>query len=322
MSGEVRWRRVWPRRPGDPSAGLVLEGRDGRGGVVAGTADGPGHPVRVRTVDPGLPGLAGLPGVLVGHRYGKRAVLRREATFVKLASARATRTALDRHAALARALGRPGDPALVEVLAARDGVLELAAAEGHDLSSTLDSGDLTACERDGERTGAALAALATARTRDLPVHDAAAEVAVLERWVADAVAFGLAPPALAARAAEAASALGSAPDGCGEPLVPAHRDLHDGQVLLGERVTFLDVDTAALADPALDAANLLAHLDLAAARGRRREAAALERGVRRGLPDLDPARVAVLRRVARCRLVAVHAFRGLPPAVAGELLAA
>ena len=44
-----------------------------------------------------------------------------------------------------------------------------------------------------------------------------------------------------------------------------HRDLHDKQVLIADgahRPGLLDLDTAAWGEPALDVANLLAHLDL------------------------------------------------------------
>ncbi len=47
--------------------------------------------------------------------------------------------------------------------------------------------------------------------------------------------------------------------------VPCHRDLHDGQILrAGNRLTCLDFDLLCLADTALDAANLVAHLQLRA----------------------------------------------------------
>ncbi len=52
--------------------------------------------------------------------------------------------------------------------------------------------------------------------------------------------------------------------------VLAHRDLHDGQFLeVGGRVALLDLDLLAIADPALDPANLLAHLSLREMQGTR-----------------------------------------------------
>ncbi|MDO5511433.1 phosphotransferase, partial [Corynebacterium sp.] len=66
------------------------------------------------------------------------------------------------------------------------------------------------------------------------------------------------PAALQAVVARACADLRALPPG---DLVPTHRDLHDKQ-LLWERNAgpgLLDVDTACLADPALDVANLRAH---------------------------------------------------------------
>ena len=131
---------------------------------------------------------------------------------------------------------------------------------------------------------------------------------------------------LAADADAAAEALRALP-----PLPPvlAHRDLHDGQVLLtagsaadlaAATPGLLDLDTAALADPALDAGNLLAHLDLAAAAGHADAARAAAVGVVEHVA-LDPARIQVLRRAAAVRLCAVHAYRPAGPEVVPALLA-
>src|SRR5699024_2461295 len=59
-------------------------------------------------------------------------------------------------------------------------------------------------------------------------------------------------------------------------LVPTHRDLHDKQLLWdGAALGVLDLDTACLAAPELDPANLAVHADLRAAQGLwSREAAA------------------------------------------------
>lgn len=75
-------------------------------------------------------------------------------------------------------------------------------------------------------------------------------------------------------------------------LLPAHRDLHDGQLSSHERrVALLDFDLACLAEPTLDLANLSAHMQLrvlqgiggASQRGADMCAKALVEG--RGLPD-------------------------------------
>ena len=47
----------------------------------------------------------------------------------------------------------------------------------------------------------------------------------------------------------------------GEPLVSAHRDFHPSQVVLGgEGVRLIDLDDAAMAPPALDVGNFVAHI--------------------------------------------------------------
>lgn len=62
-----------------------------------------------------------------------------------------------------------------------------------------------------------------------------------------------------------------------EPLAPAHRDCHPRQVVLrGDRIAWIDLDDAALAPPALDVGNLIAHLRRDACLGRRDRAATEE----------------------------------------------
>lgn len=135
-----------------------------------------------------------------------------------------------------------------------------------------------------------------------------------------------------------------------------HRDLHDGQVLVDRAtvdasavtgswsatpVGFLDLDTAAVAHPGLDLANLLAHLDLLAGAGPGHQGGQGGQGTgthgvlvcfQRGLTDAlrqhahpvlgeNPAGVEVLRAVTRVRLAAVHAFRPNAPDVVPGLLA-
>ncbi len=57
----------------------------------------------------------------------------------------------------------------------------------------------------------------------------------------------------------AREAAGSSP----ASLVPSHRDFYDKQILISaETATFLDQETAALAEPELDVANFLTHLEL------------------------------------------------------------
>ena len=110
------------------------------------------------------------------------------------------------------------------------------------------------------RAGSALRALQDASVALERTHDARAETDVVDRW-AERVrrANGELPPGWQG----ARAALAAFPSAGQGPAVPAHRDLHDGQILVTARgPVFLDLDLAARCEPGLDAANLLAHLTL------------------------------------------------------------
>ncbi len=336
-AGGVVQRRAWPADLKAPSRDLVLElavdDRVCAGRVVDGRLE-------VLDDDPDLPALAALaaePGaVVVGHRAGRRAVVRRaDGTFAKVARRSATRRALARLAAVDALLAAapPAAPARPEVVTADPGggVVVLAPAAGTPLDDLLARGSARECRRAGVLLGRALAALALAARgagsegEGWPVHSLEDEAVTTRRWTAAAVAADVLDPGeaerLVARQDRALAALAALPAAA---PVPTHRDLHEGQVLVrDDGVLLLDWDTAALADPAADVANLAAHLDLLAASSpaRRRAAAAAAAGLRAGLRQgghplaLHPAgaaRVDVLREVTAVRLVAVHAFRRRP----------
>lgn len=91
-----------------------------------------------------------------------------------------------------------------------------------------------------------------------PVHDADAEIAVLRQWARQAQPFVSGFELLVETVEAAAHRLEEVPSG---RVVPTHRDLHDKQLLWSAEhgPAVLDVDTACLAPPALDLANLRAH---------------------------------------------------------------
>src|SRR5699024_3308901 len=110
-----------------------------------------------------------------------------------------------------------------------------------------------------------------------------------------------------------------------ERLRPAHRDLHDKQLLWSEQSGpgLLDVDTACLADPALDLGNLRAHTLLRRLQGvwppSRAETVAFcvdETAQRIGAPLPT---VAVYEQAALLRLGFVYAVRPQYAAVAAQL---
>ena len=285
-SGPLALRRAWPRG----ADALALEYRSADGLVVAAqwhadagrfeqlcretpqpcaTVEVPGgrelllqaHGADRRLA--ALRGIAARPGaVLLGHRAERRAVVRTADTFVKVVpperAARVAAAAAHATALAARAGLRA--PALVDAEPAA-GVVCFAALEGTPLREALGGAGAADALR---ATGRALRRLHASRApAALPVHDAAAEVAVLERWVADLVAHADGHPLArdaAGRLPAVAAALTTEPP-CPPGLL--HRDLHDGQVLLAPdgTIALLDADTLARGEPALDLGNLVAHLE-------------------------------------------------------------
>ena len=171
------------------------------------------------------------------------------------------------------------------------------------------------------RAGRALARLHATGLEVPASHGRADELALLERFarlparVEPALAPGLRETG--ARVAAAIEAMG---DG---PLAPCHRDFHEKQVLLGERTAWLiDFDTAAMADPAIDLGNFIAHLQLAGLLEPGVDAQVLTAGFLAGYAGgggvVDRARVRVWQRATLLRLACIQALttRGRPLAPA------
>lgn len=161
------------------------------------------------------------------------------------------------------------------------------------------------------------------------VHDAAAEAAVVAKWFEHVREYDAG--GLAGRFAErldevetrvcrdlsslqAGSCCSTGPVGGG--MVPAHRDLHDGQMLFDPAtngVGLLDFDTAVLAERELDLANLDVHLELRVMQGLLGEAAADvgRQAIRQAAVAVgaDARRLETYREATRARLGCVYAFR-------------
>jgi Phosphotransferase enzyme family len=102
--------------------------------------------------------------------------------------------------------------------------------------------------------------------------------------------------------------------------VPCHRDLHEGQILLHQGgVGLLDFDTLRLGDPALDVGNLQAHLVLSGVTGRRSNRAFLA-AMETALPHLSLKRIGTWRRAALLRLAMIYAFSSTPTEVVAALI--
>lgn len=287
----LRLTRAWPRADDH----LLVEYRDGES-TVAGQwfAD----PLRLQAVArqtaavaPGLVTVVGDTGVVLQAQGADRRLTTLAATVgqsgVELVAHRPERRAVVRVSGggdtTYRKLSRPGRLARppdgrsvhgvrVPTVVAHEpdaGITELTELPGRTLYELL--GDTTAT--DGEvfvafrAAGKSLATLHAAEPGPhLPRHDAGAEWGVVERWVEQAQIHGALPPDASAPARSAlerlrATLLGR--DG-GAPATLVHRDLHDKQMLVAgdEEVGVLDLDTLAVAEPALDVANLCVHLEL------------------------------------------------------------
>jgi hypothetical protein len=318
--------RAWPSPDGDVPLELVrLDGDGTRHGLVGrwypdldaaarecGRVDGarlgddPRLLLQPDGADRKLPGLARSladGATLIAHRPGKRAVVGTpDGRFVKFVRAGRAATMALRHRQLARTLGATAQ--VPAVRAEHDDALVLEPMPGR----TPMERDAAGLDRDFERVGRMLGQLARDSGDDLPVHDARAEAKVTRGWLERAVHAGRLPvadvePALLALTQQAAT-----------PLACAHRDLHDGQLLLtDDDLAVLDPDTLSRAEPALDLANLMVHLDLRVAQGllspaaRTCARAALLRGAAPSMATHR--RLPAYERACRLRLAAVYAFR-------------
>lgn len=331
----LQLRRAWPRDPshllldlaspnGPPVAGQWFADHD-RADAVAARTGAPAMADRGVVLQPGgadrrLPVLAALlrePGaVLVAHRPERRAVVRRpDGAYSKVVRPGHIAAAV-RAARAARGIGLR----VPEIIGVDEqaGFFTTAPLPGRTLHALLAAhapGVVTAARA----VGTALAVLHAAPVPvGAPMHDGAAELAVLRRWE---------------RLAQTHGVLSDVPVGdCGLlqpslPLVRVHRDLHDKQVLVADdgTVGMLDFDLAAAGEAALDLANLLVHLEL---RGLQ-DICGPDLARAAGLAVLDGyapsdavlARMPVYDAAARRRLAAVYAWRPRH-AAAARLLAA
>lgn len=105
--------------------------------------------------------------------------------------------------------------------------------------------------------------------------------------------------------------------------LPVHRDCYADQVVTGPDIGLVDLDDAAMSEPAVDVANFAAHLRLSALRSPRRAPAlgrsrsAFLAAYRHLDPDLDPGLVQFLEGTTLLRLADIHRTRP-----GGDLLAA
>ncbi len=163
-----------------------------------------------------------------------------------------------------------------------------------------------------DRIGRALSAMQRSSPEvRLEVHGRAEEVAQLDRHARRfELAVGSLPPGWSeARALLSESAVESPAE-----RVVAHRDLHDGQLLVdGLSIALLDLDSACLAERELDLANLAVHLRLDGWLGLRgaedQRACAAVDALRAGFGDADDRAERFYTSASALRLALVHGLR-------------
>lgn len=268
--------------------------------------------------------LSGDGAVLMAHRPERRAVVRVGATrYVKVV--RPGRTA---DVAAPLRLIRPDHLRVPEVVDADDlrGTVTITAIPGRTLSEALTdpaTGD-GQLATDVKQVGLALRHLHP-HTAELScaAHDVVAEVAAARRWLEAAASHRLLDPDDWRPLVDRVAARLPHP-----PPRPAlvHRDLHDKQIMLAptEPVGLLDLDLATYGDPALDLANLLAHLDLRFRQGTcsQRRAALCAASLLEGYSP-DPAlvrRLAPYVAITRLRLAGIYSFRPAPVGLVAGLM--
>ncbi|MFC7621882.1 phosphotransferase family protein [Microlunatus sp. GCM10028923] len=247
---------------------------------------------------------------LLGHRPERRAVLREaDGSFTKIVRPDRWRRLVDT-TRLAESLPL-ATPAVLGADRAEASVTT-AALPGRALTELLnDPAAAEACRATG-RTLAALHRLDPATTtagRAAPAaHDLSAERAVTAHWQRLADDYAAPRPDWRPR---------RLPRGTlAEPttrLALIHRDLHDGQILINDHgeAGLIDFDLIAVGDPALDLANLIAHLELRADQGVIIDPEPLIEAVLNGYRPSPALRTRLpgYLALARDRLDAVYAFR-------------
>ena len=199
-----------------------------------------------------------------GRRLTIRAVFGEDRRIIKSYRKRRSGDAAHRHRLAAKAAARSGltVPALLDH-GVNEEVIHLEVVEG--LHPKLDS---TATDLFST-LGRGLRVFQEAVEPDsLPVHGRGEELAVLRRLATRSLRLRNALPAGWETLVDTLQ--DHATGASREHLVLAHRDLHDGQLLVEKgRITLLDFDLLCIAESSLDAANLSAHFQLRSIQGLR-----------------------------------------------------
>ncbi|WP_323958647.1 phosphotransferase [Arthrobacter sp. JZ12] len=329
----VQIRRAWPREDGRFS----FEGHEnGSGRLRAGMVDASGTArLAAYGVDPSLPGLesAVAGGELLVHRYKRRAVVRVGGQYRKFLAGEKAAGVASAHLTVLTALSDSGLTA-PDVVTADQHSVTLTAVPGtslHELGQRTVSArsdgrapvlrdylrewesawDLWAGRWPGfVRSGAGAGGQAGR-------YGAEDEIRTVAKW-AGLAAVHTALNVPAERLGNALSTIvGKLASGV-SPAQTAHRDLHDKQLLMDAAagtVGIIDCDTLAIAEPALDLANISVHLDFRVAQGLLSRDAASTAKIRiHDVADhlkVPPSRFEAYAAATALRLACLYAFR--PP---------
>lgn len=325
--------RAWPAfdRGDDGRLALTVEGPDTRGALraaraqlsqdVAGSWSVDDVELAPAGEDPKLPELAGAMSggaSLVVHRFGKRAVVAAESSYIKLVRPKVTETTVNR-AEQGRTLASVGGFAAPDVLDATPGRVDFSVLAGTALHDLGRSTDLATWEQIWTQWAWSWSTMVRAEGDGLPRHEASDEQDILLRWWSAVSELNLLPPFVAGQFADRLDRVNDELSAeAGSRRVVSHRDLHDKQILFDpaeSQLGLLDFDTAALAEPELDLANLLVHIELRRDQRwwSREHAAIATTYVYEAAASLrcDPTRLGVYAAATRCRLTCLYLFR--PP---------
>ena len=316
LFGPLRLRRAWPR----PGEELALEYVAEDGGVIAAKwASGDGVTLVPPDADARLTGLAAVleeaEARLVSHRAERRAVVRLPGAYAKVVRPQRLPQLVETlHAAERLPVTTPR----VLAVDAAAGVVRLEPVPGMPFSALDDASTAASVGRMLRNLHATSPDTAT------PAHTANEERTVVLKWLEDLEWLN---PDLARSARKrAGDVLAALAEEAPAAHAPIHRDLHDGQIVVSSdgAIGVLDFDTLARGEPALDIANLLVHLELAALLGTRSsESADRMRAELLAAYDAPPEtarRLPTYMDAARLRLTCVHAFRPGHKAAARALL--
>ncbi|WP_459334098.1 phosphotransferase [Arthrobacter sp. Hz1] len=327
--------RAWPRDGGR----LIFEASDPDGGQIrAGAVEADGR-VRLSAFaeDPVLSGLpnAAAQGQLLVHRYKRRAVVRDAVGYTKLLAPGKAEAVAASHR-LMSSLARTSGIVIPEVVVHHPESVTLSAVPGisfHEMGqagSQVDTQADSVADRVAEENWATaweqwstrwplLAASQKAGVvgaTELPAHGTRDECRTVSRWVTYAQEFRVLPVAADRLQRASTQVTRLLISGAPQATVLSHRDLHDKQLLFNpdsRSVGLIDCDTIAAAEPALDLANLLVHIDLRGAQGVYSPAAAhtAEQSIwaTASAMDVSEVRINAYAASTRLRLACLYAFR-------------